>query len=230
MNTYINIGMMLIICSSIHMCEMKYIGSWCWCLWGFYVRLPCSCIADKYFFFLLGLRLLHISCVGVGGLSPISISGVCSGKRSMSAGSSGSSFVGFGSEPVYVHLVRVDRSLFSWASLLCWSVCVVSSVEGLMSAVCVWTQVVFSPTASLFAFYWSIRWVFLLLLDCERCFFFWACFSGVLSRYYLYSQWRKSSQNILLICRVFPPRLLWIFDLFWYWADFLKICYLFIFS
>jgi hypothetical protein len=144
MNTYINIGMMLIICSSIHMCEMKCIGSWCWCLWGFYVHLPCSGIADKYFFFLLGLRPLHISCVG--GLSPISISGVYTGKRSMSAGSSGSNFVGFGSEPVYVHLVRVDRSLFfvdtvgmlmAWASLLCWSVCVVSSVEGLMSAVCV---------------------------------------------------------------------------------------------
>jgi hypothetical protein len=30
----------------------------------------------------------------------------------MSAGSSGSNFVGFGSEPVYVHLVCVDRSLF----------------------------------------------------------------------------------------------------------------------
>jgi hypothetical protein len=50
----------------------------------------CSGIADKYFFFLLGLRPLHISCVGVGGLSPISISGEYSGKRSMSAGSSGS--------------------------------------------------------------------------------------------------------------------------------------------
>ena len=82
------------------------------CLWGFCVRLPCSGIADKYFFFLLGLRPLHISCVGVGGLSPISISGVYSGKRSMSAGSSESNFVGFGSEPVYVHLVCVDRSLF----------------------------------------------------------------------------------------------------------------------
>ena len=64
----------------------------------------------------------------------------------MSAGSSGSNFVGFGNEPVYVHLVCVDHSLFfvntvgmlmAWASLLCWSVCVVSSVEGLMSAVCV---------------------------------------------------------------------------------------------
>jgi hypothetical protein len=53
-------------------------------------RLPCSGIADKYFFFLLGLRPLHISCVGVGGLSPISLSGVCYGKRPMSAGSSGS--------------------------------------------------------------------------------------------------------------------------------------------
>jgi hypothetical protein len=74
----------------------------------FYVRRPCSGIADKYFFFLLGLRPLHISCVG--GLSPISISGEYSGKRSMSAGSSGSNFVGFGSEPVYVHLVCVDRS------------------------------------------------------------------------------------------------------------------------
>jgi hypothetical protein len=51
-------------------------------------------IADTYFFFLLGLRPLHISCVGVGGLSPISISGEYSGKRSMSAGSSGSNFVG----------------------------------------------------------------------------------------------------------------------------------------
>jgi hypothetical protein len=36
-------------------------------------------IADKYFFFLLGLRPLHISRVGVGGLSPVSISGVYSG-------------------------------------------------------------------------------------------------------------------------------------------------------
>ena len=43
--------------------------------------------------------------------------------------------------PVYVHLVGVDRSLFfvntvgmlmAWASLLSCSVCVVSSVEGLM--------------------------------------------------------------------------------------------------
>jgi hypothetical protein len=40
---------------------------------------------SMYFFFLLGLRPLHISCVGVGGLSPISISGVYSGKRSTSA-------------------------------------------------------------------------------------------------------------------------------------------------
>jgi hypothetical protein len=85
---------------------------------GFYVRLPCSGIADKYFFFLLGLRPLHISCVG--GLSPISISGVYSGKRSMSAGSSGSNFVGFGSEPVYVHLVCVDCSPFFCQ--YCWSV------------------------------------------------------------------------------------------------------------
>jgi hypothetical protein len=83
----------------------------------FYVRRPCSGIADKYFFFLLGLRPLHISCVG--GLSPISISGEYSGKRSMSAGSSESNFVGFGSEPVYVHLVCVDRSLFCQ---YCWSV------------------------------------------------------------------------------------------------------------
>ena len=60
-------------------------------LWGFYVRLPCSCIADIYFFFLLGLCLLLISRVGVGGLSPISVSVVVySGKRSMRAGSSGS--------------------------------------------------------------------------------------------------------------------------------------------
>ena len=81
-------------------------------MWVFYVRLPCSGIADKYFFFLLGLRPLHISCVGVDGLSPISISGEYSGKRSMSAGSSGSNCVGFGSEPVYVYLVCVDRSLF----------------------------------------------------------------------------------------------------------------------
>jgi hypothetical protein len=85
---------------------------------GFYDRLPRSGIADKYFFFLLGLRPLHISCVG--GLSPISISGVYSGKRSMSAGSSGSNFVGFGSEPVYVHLVCVDCSLFFCQ--YCWSV------------------------------------------------------------------------------------------------------------
>ena len=46
---------------------------------------------------LLGLRLLHISCVGVCGLSPISISGVYSGKRSISVESSGSNFVGLGS-------------------------------------------------------------------------------------------------------------------------------------
>ena len=130
-------------------------------MWGFYVRLPCSGIADNNFFFLLGLRPLHISCVGVGGLSPISLSGEYSGKWSKRAGSSGSNFVGLGSEPVYVHLVCVDRSpffvdtigiLMVWASLLCWSVCVVSSWEGLMSAICVCTQVVFSPTASLFAF------------------------------------------------------------------------------
>jgi hypothetical protein len=40
-------------------------------LWGFYVRRPCSGIADKYFFFLLGLCQLFISRVGVGvgGLS-----------------------------------------------------------------------------------------------------------------------------------------------------------------
>ena len=64
----------------------------------------------------------------------------------MSAGSSGSNLVCFGSEPVYVHLVCVDRSLLlantvgvlmAWTSLLCWSGCFVSSVEGLMSAVCV---------------------------------------------------------------------------------------------
>ena len=61
---------------------------------------------------MLGLRPLHISCVSVGGLSPISISGVYSGERSKRAGSSGSNFVGLGSEPVYVHLVCVDRSLF----------------------------------------------------------------------------------------------------------------------
>jgi hypothetical protein len=42
----------------------------------------------------------------------------------------------------------------------------------LMSAVCVWTQVVLSPTATLFAFHWSIRWGFLLLVEGERCFFF----------------------------------------------------------
>jgi cytochrome b561 len=34
-----------------------------------------------------------------------------------------------------------------------------------MSAVCVCTQVVFSPTASLFAFHWSIRLAFLLLVE-----------------------------------------------------------------
>jgi hypothetical protein len=48
--------------------------------------------------------------------------------------------------PVYVHLVCVDRSLFfvntvgmlmDWASLLSCSVCVVSSVEGYRSSVCV---------------------------------------------------------------------------------------------
>ena len=48
--------------------------------------------------------------------------------------------------PLYVHLVCVDCSLFfvntvgmlmAWASLLSCSVCVVSSVEGLMSSVCV---------------------------------------------------------------------------------------------
>ena len=61
-------------------------------LWGFYVRRPFSGIADKYFFFLLGLCQLFISHVGVGvdGLSPISVSEGQSGKRSMSAGSSGS--------------------------------------------------------------------------------------------------------------------------------------------
>ena len=140
----------------------------CWCLWGLYVRLPCSGIADKHFFFLLDLRPLHISCVG--GLSPISILGVYSGERSMSAGSSGSNLVCFGSEPVYVHLVCVDRSLLlantvgvlmAWASLLCLSVCVVSSVEGLMSAVCVWTQVVFSPSTDpyvgRFFSWWKVR-------------------------------------------------------------------------
>jgi hypothetical protein len=37
----------------------------CWFLRRYYVRLPCSGIADKYFFFLLGPRPLHISCVGV---------------------------------------------------------------------------------------------------------------------------------------------------------------------
>jgi hypothetical protein len=52
--------------------------------------------------------------------------------------------------------------------------CVVSSVKGLMSSVCVWTQVLLSPTASLFAFHWTIRWAFLLLVEGERCFFFWA--------------------------------------------------------
>jgi hypothetical protein len=49
---------------------------------------------------------------GVGGLSPISLSGEYSGKRSTRAGSSGSNFAGFGSPPVYVHLVCVDRSPF----------------------------------------------------------------------------------------------------------------------
>jgi hypothetical protein len=82
-------------------------------------HLPCSGIADKYFFFLLGVRPLHISCVGVGGLSPISILGVYSGKRSMSSGSSGSNSVGFGSEPVCVHLVCVERSLFLSILLEC---------------------------------------------------------------------------------------------------------------
>ena len=72
--------------------------------------------------------------------------------------------------PFLVYTVGI---LMAWASLLCWSVCVVSSVEGLMSAVCVWTQVVLSPTASLFAFHWSIRWAFLLLVEGEKCFFFW---------------------------------------------------------
>ena len=69
-------------------------------------------------------------------INHVLLAGVYSGKRSTSAGSSGSNFVGFGTEPVYVHLVCVDRSLFfvdtvgilmAWASLLCWSVCVVSS-------------------------------------------------------------------------------------------------------
>ena len=108
---------------------------------------------DKNFFFLLGLHPLQISRVGVGGLSPISLSGEYSGKRSTRTGSSGSNFVGLGSEPVYVHFVCVDHSLFfvdtvgilmACASLLCWSVCVDSSCEGLMSAVCVCTEVVFT--------------------------------------------------------------------------------------
>jgi hypothetical protein len=41
-----------------------------------------------------------------------------------------------------------------------------------MAAVCVCTQVVFSPTASIFAFHWSIRLAFLLLVEGERGFFF----------------------------------------------------------
>jgi hypothetical protein len=71
--------------------------------------------------------------------------------------------------PFFVNTVGV---LMAWASLLCWSVCVVSSVEGFMSTVCAWTQVVLSPTASLFAFHYSIRWAFLLLVEGESCFFF----------------------------------------------------------
>ena len=67
---------------------------------------------------MLGLRPLLITCVG--GLSPISISDVYSGKRSTSAGSSGSNLVGFSSEPVYVHLVCVDRSLF--LCRYCWDI------------------------------------------------------------------------------------------------------------
>ena len=73
--------------------------------------------------------------------------------------------------PFFVNTVGM---LMAWASLLSCSVCVVSSVEGLMSSVCVWTQVLLSPTASLFAFHWSMRWAFLLLVEGERCFFFWA--------------------------------------------------------
>ena len=43
-------------------------------------------------------------------------------------------------------LVNTVGMLMAWASLLSWSVCVVSSVEGLISSVCVWTQVLLSPT------------------------------------------------------------------------------------
>jgi hypothetical protein len=71
--------------------------------------------------------------------------------------------------PFFVDIVGI---LMDWAWLLCWSVCVVSSVEELMSAVCVCTQVVFSPTASIFAFHWSIRLAFLLLVEGESGFFF----------------------------------------------------------
>ena len=82
--------------------------------------------------------------------------------------------------PFFVDTVGI---LMAWASLLCWSVCVVSSWERLMAAVCVCTQVVFSPTTSLFAFHWSIRLAFLLLVEGERCFFFgaWLVVSPVFS-------------------------------------------------
>jgi hypothetical protein len=75
--------------------------------------------------------------------------------------------------PVKLRIVWVDRSLTCvnivglWraCSSLCVSVWVLSSVIGILSSVCVSTQVLMSSTASyLFAFHWLMRWAFLFLV------------------------------------------------------------------
>ena len=92
-------------------------------------------------------------------------------------------FVGVNYLPVNVLIVWVESSLIcvnvvdlwrAWPSLCSCSVEGVSSVMELLSPVCLWAHILLAPTPSfLFAFHWLMRWAFMVLVEGERCFFFW---------------------------------------------------------
>ena len=147
-------------------------------LWGFYVRLPCSGTnvlqtSISSFCWIFARYIFHVLVVYHQYLYQVYTDFTLESDRQVLDRPGRILLVLVANQYMYIlsvsiapfFLVDTVGILMVWASLLCWSVWVVSSVEGLMSAVCVCTQVVFSPTASLFAFHWSIRLAFLLLVE-----------------------------------------------------------------
>ena len=113
-------------------------------------------------------------------------------------------FVGVNCLPIKLRIVWVDRSLICvnvvglWraCSSLCISVCVLSSVMGMLSSVCVSAQVLMSSTASyLFAFHWLMHKAFLFLVEGERCLFFWAWLVTHMGCNFLYILWEPGGRG-----------------------------------